>query len=230
MSTKARDAMAKSPRTAARAAAKPRPGRREPGATEKSGEVYEKLLKAAGEILAEVGFEKLTTNGICERAGLTPPSLYWYFRNKYEVLEALARKLLKKQNDAFSAWMFQGGTWRDPKNRARALEDWFRTSVAVTRSEPGALWTLRALRALPNLAHVRLESQRQAADQMLEFYRLLYPDIPPERLWCRLRVVGEFGFVVDELALEEDRIPADVLFREAARVLGLPHDYEPPAI
>ena len=187
---------------------------------------YEKLIKAAGELLGEVGFEKLTTNAICARAGLTPPALYRYFHDKYEVLEALARKLLKKQNDAFAAWMFQGGTWKDPRSRASALEDWFRTSVGITMSEPGAVWTLRALRALPNLAHIRLESQRQSTDQMFEFHRRIYPDIPPETLWCRLRVVAEFGFAVDELALEEDRIPHDVLFREAARVLGVPYDYE----
>jgi AcrR family transcriptional regulator len=185
-------------------------------------------MKAAGELVGEVGFEKLTTNAICARAELTPPALYRYFRNKYEVLEALARRLLKKQNDAFAAWMFQGGTWADPSKRAAALQDWFRISAEVTASEPGAIWTLRALRALPNLAHIRLESQRRAADQMLEFYRRLYPDMDPQLLWCRCRVVGEFGFVVDEFVLEEDRIPPDVLFREAARVLGVPWDFEPP--
>jgi len=50
----------------------------------------------------------------------------------------------------------------------------------------------------------------------------------PQLLWCRCRVVGEFGFVVDEFVLEENRIPPDVLFREAARVLGVPWDFEPP--
>jgi hypothetical protein len=36
----------------------------------------------------------------------------------------------------------------------------------------------------------------------------------------RLRVRSEFGWVVDELAVEEDRLPHDVLFREAARLVG----------
>lgn len=187
---------------------------------------YEKLIKAAGELLGEVGFEKLTTNAICARAGLTPPALYRYFHDKYEVLEALARKLLKKQSDAFAAWMFQGGTWKDPASRAKALEDWFRISVELTTSEPGALWTLRALRALPNLAHIRLESQRQSTDQMFQFYQRIYPNMPADTLWCRIRVVAEFGFAVDELALEEDRIPHDILFHEAARVLGIPYDHD----
>jgi AcrR family transcriptional regulator len=184
-------------------------------------------MKAAGELLGEVGFEKLTTNTICARAGLTPPALYRYFRDKYDVLEALARRLLRKQNDAFAAWFLQGGTWANPANRAAALEDWFRRSTEVTSSEPGAIWTLRALRALPNLAHIRLESQRRTTDQMFEFYRRVYPGIPPDVLWCRVRVVAEFGFVVDEIALEEDRVPPEILFHEAARVLGVPYDYEP---
>jgi hypothetical protein len=82
------------------------------------------------------------------------------------------------------------------------------------------------LRALPNLAHIRLEWQRQWSDQMFEFYHRCYPNIPADTLWSRIRVISEFGFTVEELALEEDRIPHDVLFREVARVLGVPYDYE----
>lgn len=192
---------------------------------------YEKLIKAAGELLAEVGFEKLTTNAICARAGLTPPALYRYFRDKYEVLEALARRLLKRHTDAFAAWTFQGGAWEVPGNRA-ALEKWFRTSVGLTLSEPGAIWTLRALRALPNLAHIRRDSQRQVTDQLFEFLRRVYPEVPAAALWCRLRIIAEFAFTVDELALEESRVPHDVLFREAARILAIPYDSEfrPPKV
>ena len=43
---------------------------------------YERLMKAAGELLGEEGFERLSTNAICARAGLTPPALYRYFRDK----------------------------------------------------------------------------------------------------------------------------------------------------
>jgi AcrR family transcriptional regulator len=186
---------------------------------------YDKLIRAAGELLGEIGFEKLTTNAVCARAGLTPPALYHYFQDKYELLEALARKLLEKQTEAFAAWASQGSRWKDPGGRA-ALEEWFRTSIELTLSEPGAIWTLRALRALPNLAHIRLESQRKVTDTMFHHFRPLYPSVPSAALWCRLRIIAEFGFNVDELALEEHRIPHDVLFREAARVLAIPYGRE----
>jgi AcrR family transcriptional regulator len=43
---------------------------------------FEDLLSTAGELLSEVGFEGLSTNLICKRAGMTPPALYRYFPNK----------------------------------------------------------------------------------------------------------------------------------------------------
>ncbi len=194
-------------------------------------QTYEKLVAAAGQLLGEVGFEKLSSNAICARAKLTPPAFYRYFRDKYEVLEVLARRLLKRQNDAYAAWLFQGGSWSDLERQSKSIEEWFRIAAAIVASEPGAVWTLRALRALPNLAHVRVESQRTNTNRLFEFYRRVLPDMDPQLLWYRLRVRSEFGWVVDELAVEEDRLPHDVLFREAARLVGraLMDDPEIPA-
>jgi hypothetical protein len=48
------------------------------------------------------------------------------------------------------------------------------------------------------------------------------------RSGCRIRVVNEFGFAVEEIVLEEDRVPPEVLFHEVARILGIPYDCEPP--
>ena len=186
----------------------------------KSLETYAKLIAAAGELLGEVGFEKLTSNAICARAKLTPPAFYRYFRDKYEVLEVLARRLLARQNDAYAAWLLQGGSWADLERQSKSLEEWFRIAADIVAREPGAVWTLRALRALPNLAHVRVESQRMNTNRLFEFYRRVLPELDPQLLWYRLRVRSEFGWVVDELAVEEDRLPHDVLFREAARLVG----------
>jgi AcrR family transcriptional regulator len=41
-------------------------------------ETYERILAATTELLGEVGIERLSTNLVCERAGLTPPVLYRY--------------------------------------------------------------------------------------------------------------------------------------------------------
>jgi AcrR family transcriptional regulator len=206
----------KSPANRVQTTEKPR---RAPPRSGRATVTYEKLITAAGELLGEVGFEKLTTNGICARANLTPPALYRYFDDKYQILEELARRLLKRQYDAYAVWLFQGGAWVGVDQQVGKLEEWFRIAAGIVASEPGGMWTMRALRALPNLAHVRLESQQMFTDQMFEFYKRALPDIPHQLLWYRLRLRAEFGFVVDELALE-DEIPHDVLFREAARIVG----------
>jgi len=209
---------AKSVRRTAIVAAKQSP--REAPASGKPRETYEKLVAAAGKLLGEVGFEKLTTNAICARAHMTPPAFYQYFADKYAILEVLARRLLKRQNDAYAVWLFQGGSWANLEKQTEALEEWFRIAADIVASEPGAIWTMRALRALPNLAHIRVESQRMNTDRLFEFYRRVFPDMDPKLLWYRLRIRSEFGWVVDELALEEDRLPHSVLFHEAARLLG----------
>lgn len=196
------------------------PPRKAPPASGKPLETYEKLVRAAGELLGEVGFERLTTNGICARAQMTPPAFYRYFEDKYDILEVLARRLLKRQNEAYAVWLFEGGSWADPAKRTEALAEWFKIAADIVASEPGAIWTMRALRALPNLTHVRLESQRMNTDRIFQFYRRMAPDADPELLWQRLRIRAEFGWMVDELAMEEDRLPHDVLFREAARMMS----------
>jgi AcrR family transcriptional regulator len=48
------------------------------------------LLRAAGEIFADVGYENATTNAIAAKAGVSPGTLYQFFPNKQAIAEALA--------------------------------------------------------------------------------------------------------------------------------------------
>jgi AcrR family transcriptional regulator len=196
--------------------------RRDPPTGGKPLETYEKLIAAAGELLSEIGFEKLTTNAICAHVGMTPPAFYRYFDDKYEIVEVLARRLLKRQSDAYAIWLMKGDSWAILEKPAEFLEGWYRIAADIIATEPGAMWTMRALRAMPNLAHVRLESQREITDRLFEFYRRILPDVDRELLWTRLRIRVEMGWVVDELAAEEDKLPHDILFQEVARLLGTP--------
>ncbi|HEX5378144.1 MAG TPA: TetR/AcrR family transcriptional regulator [Phenylobacterium sp.] len=180
---------------------------------------YDRLLEVAGELLAEVGVERISTNMICAKAGVTPPALYRYFRDKYAVLEALGRRLMERQNQVLFDWLDEFGP-RGLKAMSEASELLLRRTAEVTASEPGAVWTLRALRAVPQLAHVRIESHRRVTDRMADVYGPLIPDLPREALWRRLRIAVEFGFAADEMLNEEDRIARDDLLRDAAAILG----------
>jgi AcrR family transcriptional regulator len=54
------------------------------------------LLRAAGEVFADVGYENATTNAIAARAGVSPGTLYQFFPNKEALAEALANAYAAK--------------------------------------------------------------------------------------------------------------------------------------
>jgi AcrR family transcriptional regulator len=185
---------------------------------ERAVQTRERLLDVAGELLAEVGIERISTNMICARAGVTPPALYRYFKDKYAVLEALGRRLMDRQNEVLIAWLDRNVP--DGLGAlAERIEDLLRVTAKVTAAEPGAIWTLRALRAVPQLAHVRIESHRMVTDRMVKAYAPLVPELPKKVLWRRVRIAIEFGFAVDEMLNEEDLIKRDDIIKEAARML-----------
>src|SRR5882757_7039977 len=76
-------------------------------------DTYEVILATAGEMLRDMGFEQLTTNAICERAGLTPPALYRYFPNKYAILKELGDRLMIAQDELVLEWIDGGGLTGD---------------------------------------------------------------------------------------------------------------------
>ena len=178
------------------------------------------LLDVAGELLGEVGIERISTNMICARAGMTPPALYRYFKDKYAVLETLGQRLMDRQNEVLFAWLE-----RHAPNGIEALalhiEDLLRDTAEVTATEPGGVWTERALRASPTLAHVRIASHRFVTDRIVDVYARLLPNASRETLWSRIRLLVEYGYATDEMLSEEDRIPHEEILREAARTLRL---------
>ena len=186
---------------------------------ERAVQTRDRLLDIAGELLGKVGIERISTNMIAARAGVSPAALYRYFKDKYAVLEALGRRLMDRQNARLFAWLDEhkaGGL----EALSAHVEDLLRATADVTSKEPGGVWIERALRAVPQLAHVRVESHREVTDAMLEVYAPLMPGMTRKALWRRLRMTVELGYAVDEMLSEEDHIPRDEIFREAALLLG----------
>lgn len=56
------------------------------------------ILDAAETVIAEIGYQDLTTNLVATRAAMSPGSLYQFFRNKEEILDGLvARYTVERQ-------------------------------------------------------------------------------------------------------------------------------------
>jgi AcrR family transcriptional regulator len=206
--------------TVKRAKRKPRsPSLRAAPKQERAVQTRDRLLDIAGELLGEVGVERISTNMIAARAGVSPAALYRYFKDKYAILEALGRRFMDRQNAVLFAWL--------DRHKAGGLdalgahvEELLRLTADITSREPGGVWIERAMRAVPQLAHVRVESHREVTDAMLEVYAPLMPNVNRKVLWRRLRMTVEYGYAIDEMLNEEDRIPRDEIFREAAVLLA----------
>ncbi len=186
---------------------------------ERAVQTRERLLDIAGELLGEVGIERISTNMIAAQAGVSPAALYRYFKDKYAVLEALGRRLMDRQNAVLFAWIEEhkaGGL----DALSAGTEDLLRLTAKITDSEPGGVWILRAMRAVPQLAHVRLESHNEVTDALLEAYAPLLPKMNKRVLWRRLRMTVEFGYAVDEMLHDDDRFSRNEILRDAAHLLS----------
>jgi TetR/AcrR family tetracycline transcriptional repressor len=56
----------------------------------------EKILEEALILLNEVGLDKFTTRKLAERLGVQQPALYWHFRSKNDLLDAMNSRILAR--------------------------------------------------------------------------------------------------------------------------------------
>jgi AcrR family transcriptional regulator len=182
---------------------------------------YEAILDAAGELLVEVGLERISTNIIAERAGITVPALYRYFPNKYAVLNALGARLMDLQNRAFAGWHHDYVEGKPPEAILEHIEDMLRVTFEVTRSQVGGLQTMHALQAIAPLQDVRLKSHWTLADVFGRIWAEQFGVPFGERTQHRARVAVEMGFMTVMLALEDQSLDTGMVLGEGARALSL---------
>lgn len=91
------------------------------------------LLDAAAGIVDEIGYERLTTAMVAERAGASIGTVYRYFPDRIAVLQALAARNLERVLESATTAVL------DPRNETwvTALDAAFAVLVEAFRSEPG---------------------------------------------------------------------------------------------
>ena len=91
------------------------------------------LLDAAAAIVDEIGYERLTTAMVAERAGASIGTVYRYFPDRIAVLQALSARNLERVLDKTINEVLDGAkeTWSDALNAA------FAVLVDAFRTEPG---------------------------------------------------------------------------------------------
>jgi AcrR family transcriptional regulator len=180
----------------------------------------DRLLSAAGELLSEMGMERISTNMICQRAGLSPPALYHYFSDKYDVVVALGEKLMETQNVALEAWVDRhsgGGIEAYADN----IEELLRETAEITEAEPGGVWLERALHSTPKLEHVRIQSHQLVTEILTAAFHPLAPGQPLERVARRVRFVVEIGYSAVEMLHSEPNMARNDILVEAAHIIRI---------
>jgi AcrR family transcriptional regulator len=188
---------------------------------ERAKRTYENILRSAAELLVEVGVERISTNLIAERAGITVPALYRYFPNKYSVLHALGAALMDRQNAVFADWFDQFSSDAVAEELLAGVDDLLYRTCEVSREQPGGLEILQTLRAVEPLRKLRLDSHERVAQQFgAQVARLLGWDLD-DSLLRAARMSIEVGYAVVEMAIEGGAGSEADVVSEGARMIQL---------
>jgi AcrR family transcriptional regulator len=185
-------------------------------------DTYEVVLATAGRMLTRIGFEQLTTNSICEEAGLTPPALYRYFPNKYAILKVLGERLMTTQDRVVLDWIARDERRHESfQDRVDEIVTLQSEIIAVTRRFPGGVAINRAIRAVPVLQRLHIQSREMVAERIFKALRERYRGAPEARFRIGTRLVAEFSSAVTQMIMEEPNCDRDPIIREAAYLFVL---------
>lgn len=82
---------------------------------------YEAILEAAFQILDDEGLDRLNTNLVAERAGVSIGTLYQYFSNRDEILAELGQRAAASVRDAITQIVVERGGAGNARAIIRAL-------------------------------------------------------------------------------------------------------------
>jgi AcrR family transcriptional regulator len=186
---------------------------------ERAIRTYEAILSAAGELLVEVGLERISTNLIAERAGVTVPALYRYFPNKYSVLNALGTRLMKRQNEAFVQWHEHYVVGKPVQAMFSNLYELLRATYDATNSMTGGLQIMYGMQALAPLQKARLDGHWFVAQLFGQIWcdQFGVPYSPATEVRARFAV--DLGYTAVRLALEDPQLDPDTALMEGAHAL-----------
>jgi len=169
-------------------------------------QTYELILQVTAELLAEVGVERLSTNLVCKRAGLTPPALYRYFPNKYALLHELGVRMMNAQNVLIERYLTPD-VMLDPVDTLHpALVQLFITTYQITLETTGGIWITRAMNAIPTLQEVRLLSHQAVTEETQMRLMALHPDTNADQVRITVRLSVELMYSAIEMLFDDPNL------------------------
>lgn len=181
-----------------------------------------RMLSAAQEILAQSGLAAVNSNAIVKLAKVTPPTFYHYFADKKALLRELGEELMLAQTEVLRA--DTGLIIRNEQDLLDVTHRFMVNSFERTLEFKGGFALLVALRAMPELAHVRLETHAEMAQLIVDYFEELGLCKDRDDLLVRSRVVLETIYAVNEMLFETQFKDRDKVHRVTAQ--GIVRTYD----
>ena len=139
------------------------------------------ILDGAEELFGEVGFDAATTNAIASKSGMSPGSLYQFFRNKEDIAAALAERYVVELTDAQSAAVDprpDGFVESLPQFIDRAVDN----MVAFNAANPAFLQLFSRADTQPALYAAVVPLQNELSQRVAQTLAALAPTLSSERI------------------------------------------------
>jgi len=166
-------------------------------------ETYERILATSADLLGEVGIERLSTNLVCKRMGISPPALYQYFPNKYAIFQELGLRLMLQQNALLEPWAVPATMALSEEKFAASVAQLFMQTLELTAQMPAGIWVTRALRAVPALQHVRNRSHDVVTELLLQAFMGAHPKADAARARLTIRLAIDALYAAQELLFDD---------------------------
>jgi AcrR family transcriptional regulator len=154
----------------------------------RSRDMVDKIIEATGQVIAEYGLADTTTNRIADVAGVNIASLYQYFSDKNDLIEALVEKLCQDATRQVAQNFERNRYEIDERDLYSATRSGLRLSLAFLRSNTLHLELLRHWQHLPvEGAMNHLEVYFTAYCR--EYFTRHFQEYPVENLHARLYVL-----------------------------------------
>jgi AcrR family transcriptional regulator len=176
----------------------------------------EEMLRAAGALFAELGYDNVTTNMIAARAGMSPGSLYQFFPNKEAIAQAFAADATDQLSRVYDA-MRSSEVMSLP---FQAFLDTFIDGImAFNRNCPGYLALELGATISSALAQVLADVQQSLQARLDALMAAYWPHSTREQRQLPLLISYRLFLALLPLALQGDEEHRRAIVREMKVVL-----------
>lgn len=178
-------------------------------------ERVERILDAAEQVFAEVGFGSATTNQIAVQAGTSIGSLYEFFPNKEALARSLAERYITQIGPVYEALLVDEPTLLGSELVIGIVESFDR----YFRDHPGAVPLLNGRLTSPELLAAGEKLQAAMVAGIDRLFAIRRPDVLAEH---RITVASILAEIIRSMWMMADSVPLSrrrVIVRETERMI-----------